>query len=292
MPASWPALPYEDWQPTCSTLHMWTQIVGKVRLALAPQVNHWWQVPLYVSARGLTTTAIPYNDLNFECEFDFIDHVLAIRTSAGPSKTQKLAPKSVAAFHAEFMAALAALGIEVRIWTMPAEIPDPIDFTNDTVHAAYDADAVGRFWQALGAIDAVLKEFRSGFIGKSSSVHFFWGSFDLAVTRFSGRRAPPMPEADSITREGYSHEVSSVGCAGRPSTKYPAFYAYARRPKGSPRRSCSPGRLLRYRGLTVPAEIRRCPHRTIAARRCSPSPSTMKLPRLSPSGTAASWNVN
>jgi len=228
MDAAWPALPYEAWQPTCFTLHMWTQIVGKVRLALAPHVNHWWQVPLYVSARGLTTTAIPYNDENFECEFDFIDHVLVIRKSDGTSRTLKLAPKSVAAFHAEFMAALRALGIEVRIWTMPVEIPNPVAFDKDTANASYDAAAVTRFWRVLQSVDAVLKEFRGGFIGKSSPVHFFWGSFDLAVTRFSGRRAPPMPEADRITQEGYSHEVSSVGWwPGDPSTKFPAFYAYA-----------------------------------------------------------------
>jgi hypothetical protein len=232
--AAWPDLPYGAWQPTCFTLHMWTQIVGKMRLALAPHVNHWWQVPLYVSARGLTTTAIPYKDANVECEFDFIDHVLAIRKSDGTTRTLKLAPKSVAAFHAEFVAALRALGIEVRIWTMPVEIPNPVAFEKDTANASYDAVSVTRFWRALQSVDAVLKEFRGGFIGKSSPVHFFWGSFDLAVTRFSGRRAPPMPEADRITQEGYSHEVSSVGWwPGDPSTKFAAFYAYASpEPKG------------------------------------------------------------
>jgi hypothetical protein len=185
-------------------------------------------VPLYVSARGLTTTAIPYKDQNFECEFDFIDHELVIRKSDGTSRTLKLAPKSVAAFHAEFMAALRALGIEVRIWTMPVEIPHPVAFEKDTANAAYDPAYVARFWRVLQSVDAVLKEFRGGFIGKSSPVHFFWGSFDLAVTRFSGRRAPPMPEADRITQEGYSHEVSSVGWwPGDKTASYPAFYAYA-----------------------------------------------------------------
>ena len=164
-----------------------------------------------MSARGLTTSAIPCKDRSFEIEFDFIDHVLAIATSDGMTRTLRLAPKSVAAFHAEFMAALSSLGIEVRIWTMPVEIPDPIAFEKDTVHASYDPEYVARFWRVLGSVDAVLKEFRGGFIGKASPVHFFWGSFDLAVTRFSGRRAPEMPGADSITREGYSHEVSSVG---------------------------------------------------------------------------------
>jgi hypothetical protein len=228
MAAAWPALPFEAWQPTCTTLHMWTQIVGKVRMAQSPYLNHWWQVPLYVSARGLTTTAIPYKDQSFKVEFDFTGHVLAIRTSDGTGRILPLAPQSVAAFHAEFMAALRSLGIDVDIWTMPVEIPDPIAFDRDTVHASYDPASVAQFWRVLQSVDAVLKEFRGRFVGKASPVHFFWGSFDLAVTRFSGRRAPPMPDADSITREGYSHEVSSVGWwPGDASTKYPAFYAYA-----------------------------------------------------------------
>jgi hypothetical protein len=228
MSEAWPALPYEAWQPTCFTLHMWTQIVGKVRLAQSPHVNHWWQVPLYVSPRGLTTTAIPHGDDNFECEFDFIDHVLAIRKSDGSSRTVKLAPKSVAVFHAEFMAALHALAMDVHIWTMPVEIPNPVAFDKDAVNASYDPAYVARFWRALQSADAVLKEFRGGFLGKSSPVHFFWGSFDLAVTRFSGRRAPPMPQADRITREAYSHEVSSVGWwPGDETAPYPAFFSYA-----------------------------------------------------------------
>jgi hypothetical protein len=226
--AAWPALPLDTWEPTRATLHMWTQIVGKVRLALSPYLNHWWQVPLYVSARGLTTSAIPYKGQSFEIEFDFIEHRLTIVTSDGATRVVRLAPKSVAAFHTEFMAALLSLGIEVRIWTMPVEIPNPIAFEKDTVHASYNPDDVARFWRVLMSIDAVLKEFRGGFIGKASPVHFFWGSFDLAVTRFSGRRAPDMPQADVITREGYSHEVSSVGWwPGDDSTKYAAFYAYA-----------------------------------------------------------------
>jgi hypothetical protein len=228
MSDAWPALPYDAWRATCTTLHMWTQIVGKVRLALAPHVNHWWQVPLYVSARGLTTTAIPYGDSSFEMEFDFIDHVLAIRTCNGESRIVMLEPKSVAAFHAEVMAALASLGLAVRIWTMPQEVVDPIPFDKDTVHAAYERDPVERCWRVLRSVDAVLKEFRGSFIGKVSPVHFFWGSFDLCVTRFSGRRAPPMPKADKVTQEAYSHEVSSVGWwPGDPTTPYPAFYAYA-----------------------------------------------------------------
>jgi hypothetical protein len=226
--ADWPALPLDAWEPTRATLHMWCQIVGKVRLALSPHVNHWWQVPLYVSARGLTTSAIPYKGKVFEVEFDFIGHVMRIAVSDGAVRTLRLRPISVAAFHAEFMAALAALGIEVRIWTMPVEIPNPIAFEKDTVHAAYDPGYASRLWQALIAITTVLTEFRGGFLGKSSPVHFFWGSFDLAVTRFSGRRAPPIPNADSVTREAYSHEVSSVGWwPGDETTPYPAFYCYA-----------------------------------------------------------------
>ena len=228
MDDAWPSLPLDAWADTYATLHLWTQIVGKVRLALAPHVNHWWQVPLYVGARGLTTTAIPYGDSSFEMEFDFIDHVLAIRTCDGESRIVKLEPKSVAAFHAEVMAALASLGLAVRIWTMPQEVVDPIPFDQDTTHAAYEREPVERFWRVLRSVDAVLKEFRGGFIGKASPVHFFWGSFDLCVTRFSGRRAPPMPKADKVTREAYSHEVSSVGWwPGDPTTPYPAFYAYA-----------------------------------------------------------------
>jgi hypothetical protein len=228
MTDAWPELPFEPWRPTCDTLHMWTQIVGKVRLALAPHLNHWWQVPLYVSPRGLTTTAIPYGDRNFEMEFDFIDHALSIRVSDGRSRTVRLAPRSVADFHAELMSVLTELGLSVHIWTKPVEVPNPIAFDKDTVHAFYDRDQVERFWRALQSIDAVLKEFRGGFIGKASPVHFFWGSFDLAVSRFSGRRAPPMPEADAIIREGYSHELSSVGWwPGDEATPYAAFYSYA-----------------------------------------------------------------
>ena len=185
-------------------------------------------MPLYVSARGLTTTAIPYQNRSFEIEFDFLSHVLAIRTCEGDTRTVKLEPKSVAVFYAEFMVALASLGLSVRIWTMPQEFDGPIPFDKDTTHAAYERDPVERFWRVLRSVDAVLKEFRGGFIGKASPVHFFWGSFDLCVTRFSGRRAPPMPEADKVTLEGYSHEVSSVGWwPGDATTPYPAFYAYA-----------------------------------------------------------------
>jgi len=225
---NWPSLPLEAWEPTRATLHMWTQIVGKVRLALSPYLNHWWQVPLYVSARGLTTSAMPYKEQALEIEFDFIDHVLSLRKSDGTRRALRLEPKTVAAFYAEVMATLQAMNIDVKIWTMPMEIEAPIAFDKDVVHSSYDPDQAARFWRVLLSIDAVLKEFRGRFIGKASPVHFFWGSFDLAVTRFSGRRAPPMPNADLITREGYSHEVSSVGWwAGDASVPHPAFYAYA-----------------------------------------------------------------
>ena len=229
----WPALPLDAWEPTRATLHMWCQIVGKVRLALSPHVNHWWQVPLYVSARGLTTSAIPYRGKVFEIEFNFVGHVLRISVSDGATRTLRLSPKSVAAFHAEFRAALGELGIDVHIWTMPVEIPNPIAFEQDTVHAAYDPYYAYRCWQALVAITNVLNEFRGGFVGKSSPVHFFWGSFDLAVTRFSGRRAPRHPGGvphlpDAVAHEAYSHEVSSVGWwPGDETTPYPAFYSYA-----------------------------------------------------------------
>jgi hypothetical protein len=227
-PPRWPELVLEAWQDTCSTLHMWTQIVGKVRLALSPRVNHWWEVPLYVNASGLTTSAIPYGNEIFEIQFDFLDHQLTIQTSWGSSRSFPLKPQSVAAFYSEFMAALESLGIEVKIWTMPVEIPNPIPFESDTQHASYDPEYARRFWRILILCDTVFKEFRAGFIGKDSPVHFFWGSFDLAVTRFSGRRAPPRPEADSVTREAYSHEVISAGFwPGGGEIKGAAFYAYA-----------------------------------------------------------------
>ncbi|MGA8142514.1 MAG: DUF5996 family protein [Candidatus Acidiferrales bacterium] len=225
---AWPALPYAEWKDTCQTLHMWTQIVGKVRLALSAPMNHWWEVPLYVSARGLTTSPIPYGAGIFEVEFDFIEHVLRIETSAGETEVLDLAPRTVADFYREFMASLKSLGIQVKIWPMPVEIPNPIRFDEDTVHASYDPKYAERFWRILVTLDPIFKEFRGRFIGKDSPVHFFWGSFDLAVTRFSGRRAPERPGADTITKEAYSHEVSSVGWwPGGGEMASPAFYAYA-----------------------------------------------------------------
>ena len=230
----WPALPLDAWQSTRDTLHMWTQVVGKVRLALSPNVNHWWDTTLYLSARGLTTSAIPYGAEVFEVDFDFIDHKLLIQTSRGQRAILPLAPRSVAMFYSEFMDALRSLGIDVKIWTMPVEVPDPIRFEKDHEHASYDPEHAHRFWQILVLLHTVFEEFRARFIGKCSPVHFFWGSFDLAVTRFSGRRAPSRPGADSITREAYSHEVSSLGFwPGGGDVKGPAFYSYmAPEPEG------------------------------------------------------------
>ena len=227
-PEAWPELPLSAWADTYATLHMWTQIVGKVRLALCPHVNHWWEVPLYVSARGLATSPIPYAKGIFEIEFDFISHKLDVVTSGGEKRSIPLVPRTVANFHAEFMALLRSLEIEAKIWNMPVEVPNPIRFDQDRTHGAYDPHYANAFWRTLVSVDAVFKEFRSRFIGKVSPVHFFWGSFDLAVTRFSGRPAPVRPGADSITREAYSHEVSSVGFwPGGGDVKGAAFYSYA-----------------------------------------------------------------
>ena len=225
---SLPALPFESWKDTVATLHMWTQIVGKVRLKLCPLVNHWWNVTLYVTGRGLTTLAMPYQDREVEMRFDFVDHKLILETSDGRTRVVDLKPQSVAEFYTEFMAALADLGLDVKIWTTPVEIPEPIPFEQDHTHASYDAEAVHRFWLILTWADEVFKEFRARFIGKVSPVQFWWGSFDHAVTRFSGRVAPERPGADRITREAYSHEVSSAGFwPGGGDIKGPAFYSYA-----------------------------------------------------------------
>jgi hypothetical protein len=224
----WPELPLAAWQDTYATLHMWTQIVGKVRLALSPRINQWWEVALYVNACGLTTSAIPYEGRIFEVQFDFIDHRLIIQTSWGPSKTLALRAQSVADFYAEFMSALQSLGIAVKIWTMPVEVPNPVRFTSDRQHASYDPEYANRFWRILVSCENIFQEFRAGFMGKDSPVHFFWGSFDLCVTRFSGRRAPERAGADAVTREAYSHEVISAGFwPGGGDIKGAAFYAYA-----------------------------------------------------------------
>jgi hypothetical protein len=233
-PECWPALPLDSWKETCATLHMWTQIVGKVRLALTPLINHWWNVTFYVTSRGLTTSRIPYGEKAFELRFDFIQHQLVLEKSDGLVKFLALRPCSVADFYHEFQEMLRAAAIEVTIWRMPVEIANPIPFDQDHEHASYDRECVERFWRILLSIDSVFTQFRSEFIGKSSPVHFFWGSFDLAVSRFSGRPAPPRPGADAITREAYSHEVSSVGFwPGGGAIGGAAFYSYTSpEPKG------------------------------------------------------------
>lgn len=233
-PACWPALPLDSWRDTYATLHLWSQIVGKIRMRLTPLVNHWWNVPLYVTPSGLTTSRIPFGERSFELRLDFVHHQLVLETSDAIVKSLALEPRSVADFYNECFAMLRSAGIQVKIWPMPVEIPDPIRFDQDHLHCSYDPESAARFWRILLSVDAALQLFRSRFIGKSSPVHFFWGSFDLAVTRFSGRKAPPRDGADSITREAYSHEVSSVGFwPGGGSVAGPAFYSYmAPTPKG------------------------------------------------------------
>lgn len=230
---AWPALPFAGWQQSCATLQLWTQIVGKVRLVQAPMLNHWWQVALYVSPRGLTTSAIPYGAAAFQIDFDFIEHRLIIVLSDGRAESFALRPMSVATFYADLMGRLHSLGLDIHIWTQPQEIADAIRFDRDETHAAYDAARVHDFWRVLLHTDRVLKTFRADFLGKASPVHFFWGSFDLCVTRFSGRTAPPHPGgvpnmADWVTREAYSHEVSSAGFwPGNGGFGEAAFYSYA-----------------------------------------------------------------
>ena len=229
----WPALPLEGWADTCATLHMWTQIVGKIRLRESAPINHGWHSTFYVTARGLTTSPIPHGHRIFQIDFDFIDHALVIEVSDGRSARVPLEPQTVAVFYRRVMDALAGLDIDVRIYAKPNEVADPIPFDRDEVHRAYDRAAVNRFWRVLVQNDRVFKRFRSGFLGKCSPVHLFWGALDLAVTRFSGRPAPPHPGGipnlpDRVTREAYSHEVSSAGFwAGGGAIAYPAYYSYA-----------------------------------------------------------------
>jgi len=230
-PQPWPVLTLADWEDTRATVHMWTQIVGKVRLALEPRLNHWWQVPLYVSARGLTTSLMHAGERGIEIEFDFIDHRLVLRTTVGDVRVVALEPRTVASFYDATMAALHELGVRVEILARPVEIAEAIPFADDVEHHAYDAEAVHRFWLALVQADRVLRRFRSRFIGKNSPVHFFWGGFDLATTRFSGRRAPLHPGgvpncADWVMQEAYSHEVSSCGFWPGGSEEG-SFYCYA-----------------------------------------------------------------
>ena len=230
---NWPELPYERWKDSYATLHRWTQVVGKIRLMQSPWLNHSWHVPLYVTARGLTTSSIPYRDRVFDIAFDFVDHALVLRVSDGAERRLPLQPRSVADFYAAVMAMLDEAGIPVRIDRIPNEIADAIPFDQDTVHSAYDPEYVQRFWRALLQVGRVFSQFRTAFLGKCSPVHFFWGSFDLAVTRFSGRSAPPHPGGiphltDAVVREAYSHEVSSAGFwPGGSGVEYPVFFSYA-----------------------------------------------------------------
>ena len=242
--AAWPPLPLEEWKDTCETLHMWTQIVGQVRLKLTPLVNHFWNCTLYVTPRGLTTSAIPYGSGIFEMRFDFLANALVIDLSDGTPRRVQLAPRTVSDFYGDVMNTLHGLGIQVKIVETPQEVPeaDKIPFPDDTTHKSYDAAYVLRFWRALAAAETVFEEFRAGFVGKCSPVHFFWGSFDLAVSRFSGRRATLKPDADYITREAYPYENSSVGFwPGSGNVKEAAFYAYAwPEPEGYKRASVRP----------------------------------------------------
>jgi Family of unknown function (DUF5996) len=233
MTVPWPELPTTSWRETYATLHLWTQIVGKIRLTRAPWLNHSWHVALYVSARGLTTSPIPDGNRTFQIDLDLIDHQARISTSDGAQRQFALAGQSVASFYKAIMAALAELGIQLEIDQIPSELPEPVKFSLDTQHASYDPEAVGRFFQILVNVDRVFKQFRTGFLGKASPVHFFWGSFDLAATRFSGRRAPRHPGgvpnlSDEVACEAYSHEESSAGFwPGSGAIDYPAFYSYA-----------------------------------------------------------------
>ena len=244
----WPDLTYSAWSETLATLHLWTQIVGKIRLTLTPWLNHSWHAPLYVTARGLGTSPIPIGAEIFEIEFDFVGHRLAVRTSRGAERSLPLRPQSVADFYRATIDLLASMGVAVAIKETPNEVPNPIRFSEDRIHASYDAAAAHRFWRALVQADRIFKLFRSGFLGKASPVHFFWGSFDLAVTRFSGRRAPLHPGGvpglpDAVVREAYSHEVSSAGFwPGAEAFPRAAFYSYAYpEPAGFRARPVAPG---------------------------------------------------
>ncbi len=229
----WPDLPFEAWSDTCATLHMWLQMVGKIRLVQSPWVNHSWHTPLYLTARGLTTSPIPYGARSFQIDVDFIDHVVSILEDDGRSAELVMEPRTVASFYEDLFGKLGELGLDVKIHITPSEVQDAIAFEQDLEHASYDPEYAHRFWRLLCQVDRVFKEFRAGFIGKCSPVHFFWGSFDIAVTRFSGRTAPPHPGGvpnfpDWVAREAYSHEVSSAGFwPGGGGVDYPAFYSYA-----------------------------------------------------------------
>ena len=282
----WPALRVADWTPTRQTLHMWLQIVGKVRLALAPMVNHWWQVPFYVSARGLTTSAIP-GPPTFDVEFDLVDHQLRIRTIAGAVATVALEPKSVAEFYAQVMDALRRVGVDVRIWPRPVEVPEAIPFAENHTDASYDPEHVRAFWGQLLQASRVLTEFRSRFIGKVSPVHVFWGGLDLAVTRFSGRPAPRHPGGapnvgDWVMVEGYSHELSSAGFWPG-GAEEGAFYSYAYpEPAGFAEHSVPAGAYVKEAGQFL------LPYETV---RVAPDPDAILLDFLQATYEAAADNA-
>jgi hypothetical protein len=243
---AWPALALEDWADTCATVHMWAQIVGKIRFRASPPINHGWHSTLYVTSRGLTTSPIPHGLRTFQIDFDFVEHTLVVDVSDGGNARIVLEPQTVATFYRRLMDTLHRLGVEVQIYPKPNEVPDPIPFEEDEVHRAYDAEYVNRFWRVLVQSDRVFKKFRSDFIGKCSPVHLFWGALDLAVTRFSGRTAPEHPGGipylpDRVTREAYSHEVSSCGFWSGSGFGYPAYYAYAyAEPAGFPQARVRP----------------------------------------------------
>jgi Family of unknown function (DUF5996) len=252
MVAIWPSLPLAEWRETHDTLHMWLQMVGKTRLALAPKQNHWWHVPLYVTSRGLTSSAIPYGTGAFEVEFDFIEHRLVVTTSEGVTRAIPLRAQAVADFYREYVSLLDSLGIAVKFWPVPVEVDQPIPFLEDRLHASYDAGHVHRFFLMLLQADRIMKRFQGRFLGKSSPVHFFWGAFDMALTRFSGRRAPEHPETEWwVIREANSHEEISVGFwPGSGAVPEPAFYAYARpEPPGFAARSIRPDAAFYSRDL-------------------------------------------
>lgn len=237
----WPSLPLKAWSETYATLHMWSQVIGKVRLSLSPPVNHWWHCALYVSSRGLTTSGMPFGKELIEIEFDFIDHQLVIRKSDGQLRTVPLAPHSVAEFYHDVISALDSLDVKVNIFTKPQEVPNPIPFEQNN-NGNYDPEYANRFWRALSLMEPVFEEFRGRFIGKCSPINFYWGSFDLACTRFNGRRAPARPGADLITREAYSHECISAGFWPGVGYGSPAFYSYtAPAPAGLEQQTIAPG---------------------------------------------------
>ena len=294
----WPALRFAEWKDTAITLHMWTQIVGKIRLTLSPWTNHSWHVTLYVTARGLTTSPIPHGLATFEIRFDFIDHQLRILKSDGAGLTIELKPQSVSQFYEAVMKALRDLELPVTIRTMPNEIENPVPFEQDEGHRSYDGEYANRFWRVLVQSDRVFKEFRSRFCGKCSPVHFFWGSFDLAVTRFSGRPAPPHPGGvphlpDEITREAYSQEVSSLGFwPGNAAMPTPVFIpTHIRNRPGSQKRKCSQAPLLINRNCaSLPCPTMRCAMMGSRIKSCWISRRALTMPLLSlVSGTAPRW---